>query len=152
MTAEELHLVDVGGLEADHGRCRHAEDRREKLPMEAGNRDDVSEIKRDADRAQHRKIDDANRAGDHDRRIGPADFLIADGEGGGSEPAASFELRTSSDAVHRGRCRGVKHRACVNWFHWSTSVLEHAHRNMHAGAEFPTPPAYGTNRKKQLRW
>ena len=32
LAAEYLDLVDVGGLEADHGRCSHAEDRREDIP------------------------------------------------------------------------------------------------------------------------
>ena len=46
--AEELHLIDIGGLEANHGRCGDAEDRREKFPGKATERDDISEIERDS--------------------------------------------------------------------------------------------------------
>src|SRR5262245_20712339 len=148
MPAEQLHLVDIGGLEADHGGGGHAEDRREKLPVKAAERNDIPEIERDADGAQHREVDDTDCARNHDRRVGAANFLIGDGKSGRSEPAAPFDRR----AVDGGGRRGVEHLASCNRFHWSTSVLERALRNAPAGAEFPTPTAYGTNRKKRLRW
>ena len=124
MSAEQLHLVEIGGLEADHGRRGHGDDRREELPGKAAERDDISEIQRDADRGEDHEVDDANHTRDHDRRIGAADFLVADGNGGRRKPAAAFERRVTGGGGHRGRRRGVEHRACVNRFHLSMSVLE----------------------------
>ena len=127
LAAEYLDLVDVGGLEAEHGRCSHGEDRRDIFPVKAVEADDIGEIERDADRAQHHEIGDANRAGDHDRRVGAANFLVGDGKGRRRQPAAPFDRRAAGGGGDRGRCRGIEHRASVNRFHLSTSVLEQAH-------------------------
>ena len=72
LAAEDLHLVDVGGLEADHRGRGHAENGRDIFPVKAGERHHISEIERDADETEQDEIGDANGARDHDRRIGAA--------------------------------------------------------------------------------
>ena len=93
LAAKHLHFVDVGGLEADHRRRAHAENGRDILPVEAVERHHIGEIDRDADDAQQRKIDQPDRARDHDRRIGPAYFLVGDGERCLRQPAPSLDAR-----------------------------------------------------------
>ena len=91
LAAEHLHFVDIGGLEADHRGRGHAEDGGDIFPVKAGKARHISEIERDADEAQQHEIGDAYGAGDHDRRIGPAYFLVGDGKGGLRQPAAPFD-------------------------------------------------------------
>src|SRR3954470_409431 len=68
LAAEQLHLIDVGSLEADHGGNRDGDDLRGIDPAEgAGVRHDIAEIEDDADEAQQREIGEAYEAGDHDR-------------------------------------------------------------------------------------
>ena len=95
LAAEHLHLIDVGGLEADHGGDRHADDRRDIFPVEAGERHDIDEIDRNADGAEQHEIDDAHGARDHDRRIGGADLLVGDGKRRLRQPPAPFDLRAA---------------------------------------------------------
>ena len=91
LAAKHLDLIDVGGLEADHRGDGHADDRRDVFPAEAGERHHIPEIKRDADQAQQDEIDHADRAGDHDRRIGAVHFLVGDGKRGRRQPPAPFD-------------------------------------------------------------
>ncbi len=99
LAAKHLHFVDVGGLEADHRGRGHAEDGRDIFPVKAGERHHITEIERDADEAEQREIGEADGARDHDRRIGPAHFLVGDGKRGLRQPAAPFDRR----AVRRWR-------------------------------------------------
>ena len=43
--------------------------------------------------AQQHEVGEANGAGDHDRRIGPAHFLVGDGKRRLRQPAAPFDRR-----------------------------------------------------------
>ncbi|MEY9311464.1 hypothetical protein ABH977_006676 [Bradyrhizobium ottawaense] len=116
LTAEQLHLIDVGGLEADHGCDRYGDDLGGIDPAEAGERHDVADIERDTDEAEQREVGHAHEAGDHDRRIGAGDLLVDDVEGCGREPAAALHEGLVS-GFRRGTGRGIEHRACVERFH-----------------------------------
>jgi hypothetical protein len=69
--------------------------------------DDISKIERDADHAQHREIEKANHAGDHDRRIGAFDFLTGDGKRCRRQPEAPLDRRAIDGGGHHGGSRGV---------------------------------------------
>jgi len=107
LTAKHLDFVDIGGLEAYHRGGGHAENGGDIFPVKAAERHDIAEIERDADEAQQYEVGDANRAGDHDRRIGPRDFLVGDGEGGLRQPAAALDRRAIRRGGRRCGCRGI---------------------------------------------
>src|SRR3954451_18837644 len=68
LTAEQLHLIDVGSLEADNGANRNGDDLRGIDLAEGANmRHDIAEIEDDSDEAEQREIGEAYEAGDHDR-------------------------------------------------------------------------------------
>jgi len=73
--------------------------------MEAGQAHDIAEIERDADKTQGQKIDDANRAGNHDRRVGRTDLLVGHGKGRWRQATTALDRRSAD--VH-GRRGGIK--------------------------------------------
>ena len=117
LTAEHLHFVDVGGLEADHCGHGHAEDGGDVFPVKAAARNDIAEIERDADHADQQEIGEPYAARDHDRRIGAVHFLVGHGKGGRRQPTPAFERRAVGGSGHRGGCRGIQHRASIDRFH-----------------------------------
>src|SRR4029077_4569467 len=74
LATEDLNVVDIGGLEADHRGERHHEDGSDIFPAKAGEGSHIAQIKRNPDQAQQGKIDEAYRTGDHDWRVGAANF------------------------------------------------------------------------------
>ena len=116
LATKHLHLVDVGSLETDHRGSGHGKDGGDIGPVKTVMANHVADIDRNADQAQHREIDDANRARDHDRGIGPEHFLVGDGKRCPRETATPFDRRSTL------RCDGIHYGACVDWFHCSRSV------------------------------
>ena len=122
LAAEDLHFVDVGGLEADHRGRGHAENGRDIFPVKTRQRHHITEIERHADETEQEKIGDADDTGDHDRRIGALHLLVGDGKGCRRQPAAAFDRRPFRGRGGRGGGRGIQHRACVDRFHVPKSV------------------------------
>ena len=86
------------------------------------------------------EIGDAHRAGDHDRRIGPADLLVGDGKRGRRQPAAPFDRRAIRPVAVAAAVAAASsiERALIGST-VSKSVLAQAYRNARAEAEFPAP-------------
>src|SRR5690606_8280885 len=91
LSAEYLHIVDIGGLKADDDCGGHREHDTDIGPPESIDRRDVKQIKRNADSGGHRKVNDANDADDYDWRIGGTHLLTDDGEGGRRKTASAFD-------------------------------------------------------------
>jgi len=94
-------------LKADYRGRRHGEDRADEFPMEAGQRHHIAEIEPDAEQAEQDEIGNANRARDHDRRIGAAHFLVGDRKGCRRQPPPPFDLRAVGGWAHGGSRRGI---------------------------------------------
>ncbi len=69
VAAESLHLVDVCGLERQCCNGGNREDRDRIVPFEALARDHVAGVDRGADQHHQQELDQADGAGEHDRRI-----------------------------------------------------------------------------------
>ena len=78
VTAEGLHLVDVGSLERERRNRRDRDDGEGVVPLEAVERDDIGDVGRKADQHHQTEFDQPNRAGKHDRRIGRRGRLRCD--------------------------------------------------------------------------
>src|SRR5262249_40792869 len=70
VAAKRLDLIDVGNLEGERGQRADGRDRDDIVPFEAIARDHIGAIERRPDQHGERKLDEANGAGEHDRRIG----------------------------------------------------------------------------------
>ncbi len=80
VTAEDLHVVDVGRLEAEHGGAGDGDDRENVGPAEAVDLHHIAEIECDAGQADQQEIREADEAGDDDRGIGGVHLLADDRE------------------------------------------------------------------------
>ena len=141
LAAEDLDLIDIGGLEADHRGGVHAEDRGDIFPAEPVQRHHIVEVDADADDAEQQEIDQTHHACDHDRRIGGAYLLVGDGQGRLRQPPPPFDRRLALGRHGRDGGRGIQHRACVDRFH----CRPHPFLHRHIGARAPrrNPPRHG---------
>ena len=108
VSAEGLHLINVGHLEREHRQDRDAENGREVIPGEAVARHDVADVNREADRGDQGRLDEANEPGEHDGRISLLIGLLGERAGGGRK---LVRLRVLRVAARRRRNGGVNRRS-----------------------------------------
>jgi hypothetical protein len=77
--AERLHLIDVGDLEGEHRQQCDTEDRGEVIPGKAVAWHDIDGVDRKAHADDQRRLDQADQAGEHDRRISGLIGLLGQG-------------------------------------------------------------------------
>jgi hypothetical protein len=84
VTPERLHLIDIGGLEGEHGEKADAENGPDVAPLQPFDRNQIRHVDRQSDRHDQNEFDHAHDAGNHDRRPGGHNRLGegADGIGG----------------------------------------------------------------------
>jgi hypothetical protein len=75
VTAERLHVIDVCDLERECRQGRNGDDGRGITPFKAIERNHIRTIDGEPDRHQKREFDQANGAGQHDRRVGSGNGL-----------------------------------------------------------------------------
>ena len=104
VAAEGLHLVDVGGLEREHGERRDAENGPDIAPLEPFDGNDIAEIDGKTDHGDQCELEHAHRAGDHDRRPGRRGRLARRRRGRrATRPSAPLPRRHGRPAPRRRR-------------------------------------------------
>ena len=81
-TAERLDVIDIGGLETEHGECADADHGQQVIPVESVGGHHVGEIDGSPDRCHQPELEDTDEAGNHDRRISGCVRLHRDELGG----------------------------------------------------------------------
>jgi hypothetical protein len=83
VSAEGLHLIDIGDLEGQHRQERDAENGGEVIPGEAVSGHDIHGVNGKADDGDQSRFDQTNESGEHDRRIRMLIGLLGQRAGGG---------------------------------------------------------------------
>ena len=110
VAAERLHLVDVGGLERESAIAAMRRWRRDVVPLEAIERNHIGGVDREADQHHQRELDEADDAGEHDRRIG-----------GGRSAVRRSSARPATARASGGRRRPASGGALAPWQAYSAS-------------------------------